>query len=281
MSDTATPLNSENVNIVNVKVFVNGSQVDNTYQITEVAIYKRLNKISKADIYFLDGNVAEGVFPIMESNEFALGTPIKIELGYGTGEENEIAFQGIIAQIDVHTNSERQPLLIIRCVDLAFKMTLNSQYYLYENKKDSDLFKDIIDRHEIEAGTIESTSYTHPSVVQFGMNDWDFLLSRAKRIGCVVNTKGGKLYIKKPESSDNTIQVTFGKDIIKQQLSLSARPILSNVTASSWNATDQVLRKEDANEINLPRQGDDSTKTSTIAAQFTDLSQKVYLRTQI
>ena len=275
MSDTANTLDNENVQIVSVKVFVDDNQLDNTYQITEIAIYKKLNKISKADIYFLDGDVADGEFPIMESNKFSLGTPVKIELGYGTGEDSKVAFQGIIAQVDVNTSSERQPLFIIRCVDLAFKMSYNNQYYLYENKKDSDLFNDIIDRHEIKAGIIESSSYTHPSIVQFGLNDWDFLLSRAKKIGYIVYEEAGKLYIKKPESKDKTFKVTFGQDVIKQQLSLTAKSLFSSVTAESWNANNQTLRSEESNSISIPEQGDDNTKTSNIASQFTDIPQKI------
>jgi Rhs element Vgr protein len=275
MSSTATPLSSENVDIVNIKVFVDDSQVDNTYQITEVAIYKKLNKIAKAAIYFLDGDVAEGVFPIMESNEFSLGTSIKIELGYGTGEDSEVAFQGVIAQVDVHTSSAGQPLFIVRCVDLAFKMTLNNQYYLYDNKKDSDLIKDIVDRHEVKTGKIESSTYTHPTVVQFGLNDWDFLLSRAKKIGYIVYVEKGEIFVKEPESSKKSFKVTFGKDIIKQQLSLTANMIFSSVVAESWNATDQKLRSEEANKVNLPKQGDKSTETKKIAAEFADAPQKV------
>ena len=275
MSDTATTLDNENVQIVSVKVFVDDNQLDNTYQITEIATYKKLNRINKADIYFLDGNVADGEFPIMESNQFSLGTSIKIELGYGTGEDSKVAFQGIIAQVDVNTSSERQPLFIIRCVGLAFKMTYNNQYFLYENKKDSDLFNDIIDRHEIKVGTIESSSYTHPSIVQFGLNDWDFLLSRAKKIGHIGYEEAGELYIKKPESKDKTFKVTFGQDVIKQQLSLTAKSLFSSVTAESWNANDQTLRSEESSSINIPEQGDNNTKTSNIASQFTNTPQKV------
>jgi len=219
MSDTAKPNASENLEIVNLKVFIDDNEIDNTYQITEVAIFKKINKINKADVYFLDGDVAEGKFPIMEC--------------------------------------------------------LNDQYFLYENTKDADLFNDIIERYEVSAETIESTAYEHPSIVQFGVSDWDFLLSRATNIGCIVYTDNGKLSIKKPDADRKTLRVNFGKDIVRQKLSFTARSVFANVTASSWDATDQMLRKEDASEIPIPKQGDDNTETSSVASEFSDIPQKL------
>ncbi len=275
MSDVATPNSSENLEIVNTKIFIDDTEIDNTYQLTEIAIFKKINKLNKADVYFIDGDVAEGKFPIMESNDFKPGTPVKIEIGYGTGEENEITFAGIIVQVDIQTHSERKPLFVLRCVDEAFKMSLNQQYFLYEQKKDADLFNDIIDRYEVTAATIESTTYEHPSIIQFGISDWDFLLSRAKSIGCVVYTNNGKISIKKPDADNKTLQVNFGKDIIRQKLSFTARSILPDVTASSWNATDQILRNENANEISIPQQGDEETDTSSMTSTFSDIPQKL------
>lgn len=276
MSNVATPLNSPNVRIVDVKVFINDEVIDRTIQITEVAIFKKVNKIGKADVYLMDGDVATGAFPIMESNKFVPGAPIKIEIGYGTGEENEIAFQGIIAQVDVNTSSQGTPLLIVRCVCQAFLLTFNNQYCQYENKKDSELFGDIIDRYQnIDAGTIDSTNYVHPSIVQYGKNDWDFLLSRARRIGHIVYSEGGKLHVKKPENQTKAIKVTFGKDIIRQQLSFTARSIFPGVVVSSWNAADQELRTENENEISIPQPGDGSVDTSDVASKFTKKPQTI------
>lgn len=270
------PNTSENPQIVSFKISINDNEViDSTYQITEIAIFKKINKINKADIHFLDGDVAEGTFPIMESNKFKPGTPIKIELGHGTGEENEIAFQGMINQVEVHTHSERKPRFVLKCVDASFKMTLNYQYLFYENTTDTDLFNTMIDRHHIEKGTIENTSFEHPSIVQFGMSDWDFLLSRSKNIGHIVYSEDGKLFVKKPAKGNTTLEVSFGRDIIKQQLSFTARSLFENVTAVSWNATDQTLREEEANEIELPQLGSEETATTSIASEFTDAPQKL------
>jgi phage protein D/phage baseplate assembly protein gpV len=276
MSNVATPLDSPNVRIVDVKVFINDQVIDRTIQITEVAIFKRVNKIGKADVYLMDGDVAEGTFPLMESSQFVPGTPIKIEIGYGTGEENEIAFQGIIVQVDVKTSSESRPLLIVRCVCQAFLLTSNNQYCLYENKKDSDLFRDIIDRYpKVDAGDIDSTSYSHPSIIQFGINDWDFLLSRARRIGHIVYSEGGKLNVKKPENQEKTIKATFGKDIIRQQLSFTARSVFPGVAVNSWNAADQELRTENEDEIPIPQPGNGSVDTSDVASKFTNKPQTI------
>lgn len=275
MPETIAPNSSGQLELVNIKVFLEGGEIDNTYQITEITIFNKINKINKADILFLDGDVSEGTFPIMESNEFKPGSIIKIEIGHGTGEENEIAFEGIIAQVDIKTNSNQKPLFILRCVDKVFKMSLNNQYYLYEKKKDSDLFNDIVERNNVTIGRIEPTSFEHPSIVQFGLSDWDFLLSRTKKIGYIAYTKEGELFVKKPDAESKSIQVTFGKDIIKQQLSFTAKSIFAKVTANSWNATDQILRSEDASEIPIPKQGDSETDTATLASDFLDLPQKI------
>lgn len=276
MSNVATPLSSPNVRIVDIKVFINDEVIDRTVQITEVAVFKSVNKIGKADVYLMDGDVATGTFPLMESNKFVPGAPIKIEIGYGTGEENEIAFQGIIAQVDVNTSNLGAPLLIVRCVCQAFLLTFNNQYCLYENKKDSELFGDIIDRYqELKAGVIDSTAYVHPSIVQFGKNDWDFLLSRARRIGHIVYSEGGELHVKKPESQTKAIRVTFGKDIIRQQLSFTARSIFPGVAVNSWNAADQELRTENEYEISIPQPGDGNVNTPEVASRFTNQPQTI------
>lgn len=276
MSDTARPNTSENLELVNIKIFLNdGSEaIDQTYQLSQISIYKQLYKINKAEIKFIDGEVATGEFPIMDSNEFVPGTPIRIELGYGTGNENEIGFDGIISQVEIQTDSEKQPMFVIKCVDKSFNMTINSQYIIYENKKDSDVFGDILDRHEgVSSGEVEATTYEYPSIVQFGKNDWDFLIKRAKNIGKVVFVEGGKVSIKKPDTQTTSIQVTFGTDIIRQKLSFSATSIVEDVEASSWNATDQELRIEHAEEIAFPLPGNEQVDFATVSGKFTTTPQ--------
>ena len=278
MSEVPTPNISENLHIVNIKVFLDGNTdpIDATYQIKEVSIFHKIYKIGKAEIQLIDGDVAEGSFPIMESNEFVPGTPVKIEIGYGTGEENEVAFQGIISQVEVHTHSRRKPLLVVKCVDTAYKMTIHNQYLIYENKTDGDLFNEICDRYdELDSGEIATTSFEHPSIIQFGLSDWDFLLQRAKNIGLILYTKEGELIIKHPETSNKSIKVSFGRDIIRQQLNFSARSVFDDVSASSWNATDQVLRTENAEEISLPEQGDTNVETSSVSPRFMRAPQRL------
>ena len=90
MTDTARPLASDNLQNVNIKVYLDGKaeSINNAYELSAVEVYTKVNKISRATLNFFDGNVATGAFPIMESNDFMPGTPVQIDIGYGTGEEN-------------------------------------------------------------------------------------------------------------------------------------------------------------------------------------------------
>lgn len=264
MAEAKTPHDKNNLQIVSYKVKVGGSEeVDEIYQLHEISIFKKLNKINQARLSYFDGSVEEGEFPMMDSNKFLPGVEISIELGHGIGEDNEIVFEGIISEVEIQTDSEKQPLLKIKCVASTYSMCLNRQFLISENKKDSDIFNDLIDRYDIVAkGKVTQTSFEHPFIVQFGETDWDFLLQRANKIGHIVYFENNQISVKKPNQGKTTLAVTFGTDIIRQQLTFSTKSIISEVKSSSWNPADQALRTEISDKIDFPEPGDDSVSDS-------------------
>ena len=238
MAEGSVIQTSKSADLVTTKVLIGGQELSKKYQVKTITVEKEVNRISTAKIILIDGEPAKQDFELSNEELLIPGAEIEITAGYHSDEES--IFKGIVIKhnIKIKTNGS---YLILECKDEAVKLTIGRKSkYFYENK-DSGIIEEIIDTYGIDK-EVEATNHEHKELVQYNISDWDFIVSRAQANGKLCFVDEGKLTIKKPDFSAETIEtVTFGTTILDLDAEIDARHQIDKVTSYSWNYADQEI----------------------------------------
>lgn len=251
--DNSTKINtSKNPDLVTYKILVGTDPVEipQTYQINSITVTNEINRIPTATIIIFDGNPAEQNFPKSNEDYLIPGKEVEIRAGYHSDEET--IFKGIVIKNSIKIRSAGS-FLTVECRDKSVKLTVGRKSKVYYNSTDSDVFSELIGKYGLEED-VENTTYEHGELVQFNSSDWDFLVSRAQANGKLCFVENGKISVKKPDITQESIQsVAFGSTILDFDGEIDARSQFSKISSYSWNQGDQeIVELEAANpEVTL------------------------------
>ncbi|MFO0355974.1 MAG: type VI secretion system tip protein VgrG [Sphingobacteriaceae bacterium] len=250
---------TETTDLITASVLVNGNEINTSYQILSISVNKSVNKVSSANITFLDGNPASEKFPISDSADFIPGSTVSIKAGYHSVES--IIFSGIVIKHSLHARQGKAPVLIVECRDSAVKMTIGRNNAIYENSTDSDVIGKLISQHGLQK-SVDSTSYQNKELIQYYCTDWDFMVSRAEVNGMIVTTDQGKVTVAKPDSSqDPVLDLTYGHTILSFEIEADARNQYTSVQASSWDMKGQSVLQVTSQDPGVTPPGNFSAST--------------------
>ncbi len=229
---------SKNPDLVTYKILVGGEEIPQTYQINSITVTNEINRIPTAMLVIFDGNPAEQNFPKSNEDYLIPGKEIEIKAGYHSDEET--IFKGIVIKNSIKIRSAGS-FLTIECRDKSVKLTVGRKSKIYYNSTDSDVFNDIVSKYGLEIDA-EDTNFEHSELVQFNSSDWDFLVSRAQANGKLCFVEGGKISVKKPDITQESVQsVAFGSTILDFDGEIDARNQFSKISSYSWNQGDQEI----------------------------------------
>ncbi len=252
MADTPQKNSSK---LVTTTIYSDGKKVDTRCVLISLNITKEINRVSSAKLRFLDGRMPDKDFPLSDMNYFNIGNDIRVDAGYDNVEKT--IFNGIIIKHGLNSPSEDDSILEVECMDYSVKTTYGRRNKVFEEIKDSDIMQSILGKYSDLSFDIEPTSYTHKVLVQYYTTDWDFVLSQADINGMVVISDAKEIGIKKPDVNGNPVhEITFGDDIIEFRVEISAEDQPGNVTAFSWDPSQQKLVSSGDSSPSLNKQGD-------------------------
>ena len=237
--------------LISFSILVNGSEIPGTMNPTEVEVRKEINKIPTATVVILDGNPHDVNFENSEGG-FKPGDEIKITAGYH--QEEETIFEGLIVDHGVAIPDDSLPELTLKCVDKAAAMTVEKKNRYFPDSTDSDALTKVLGDHPVQ-GSVEGTSYVHERMIQFDSSDWDFLVTRSEMNGLIVVVDDGKIDVKKPETSNDVLALTYGTDISKIELKVDSRFQYSKVTAEGWDLSTNEVKQGVSSEPSVPSIG--------------------------
>jgi len=259
-----TPLNTSS-NPVSYTIKVNSKELDSELIVMRVDVWGEINKISRAAISIIAGNMHMNTFEESEMTNFEPGKDVEISLGYK--QANAIVFKGIIVKhrIEVRAGYERlrtRSVLILECADKAIKMTIGRKSEIFESKKDSDVITTMASTAGLSK-TITATTTKHSFLAQYDITDWDFMLRRAKANGLVVFNAENALTVKKPEVSGNSVAtITYGLDSTSFEGEVDSSSQLQGMEALAWDYFKETNVKQTAAEpSNLSKPGNLVGKT--------------------
>ena len=257
--------------VLRFTIKANGSVIKDIYPVVSIKVIQEVNRISSAEIVFVDGRVETGNFLISNSDDFIPGTEINIMAGFGEDTEQSI-FSGIIIKQKVQAYENGSFNLVVFCRHKAVRMTFNRKEEQFADKTDSDVIKSIIDRYGLSC-SVDSTSVQKEMLFQKLATDWDFILSRSGIYGYIITTDGDKILIGKPAFTKSPVlRVAFGESIISFHAELSAEKQVPSLEASAWDIKNQQLQKSQATEPSINEQGNLSAKKMGSQLQQSKLS---------
>ena len=243
--------------LVSVKILVEGSPIDDVFEITEVQVYKAVNCVAAAQVRLIDGSPAKEDFKLSSSDTFVPGKNIEIQAAFG--RETKSIFKGVITAQNIRAMSQSSSELRLECKDKAIKMTIGSKNRVFTDATDSDALKKVIGENGLDAD-VSSTSNTFPQIVQYHSTDWDFTMARAETNGMVVVNTGNKVSVRVPSSGSSIGKFTFGMDIMEMNLNLDASTQLGAIEAQAWDYKTQANIQSSASDPTVPKQGNLSGK---------------------
>ena len=235
------------------KVLVDGQPLAGTVKIMRVDIRHELNTIASAALVVSDGDPAAQDFPVSSSDDLIPGKAIEIQGGYQS--DDETLFQGIIVRQRVSVRRSGSNLLHVECRDAAYKMALAPRSQYFTNVTDSALFEELISGQGLSAEVIP-TMESHQSVVQYQVSDWDFIVSRAERLGMACVTDSGTVKIMPmPAAGAPVRQVTFGQGLFEADLEMDGRDQMAQFSAYSWDISGQSVLNAEASDASVVTPG--------------------------
>ncbi len=105
----------------------------------------------------------------------------------------------------------------------------------------------------------------HAQMVQYNVNDWDFIISRAEMNSMLVLADDNKLLISKPDTNQEpTKEITYGVDVIEFESEIDAGSQLKSVKAHAWNSKDQKVEESPEAQVAFKENG--NLKADELAA---------------
>lgn len=225
------------MSVLSVKITSDGKTIDQTQSLLSVDIRRELNRVPSAQLVYVDGDLASGKFPLSDSATFAVGSVVRISAGYADGtEDTKPLFEGVVVRHAVEASAQGS-LLRVELRDKAVKLTQGRKSALFEQKKDSDVFKSLVGQAGLKAGQVEATPVTHAALVQYQCSDWDFLVTRAEAMGCVVTVLDGTVSLRKPAASGSAVlTVTLGLNVLASMaFEIDGLATAKSTSAVSWD----------------------------------------------
>jgi Rhs element Vgr protein len=177
--------------------------------------------------------IAEVKLEELEQQPYDVGKTIEVSL---TDENDALTmlFQGEITAIEP-IFEKNYASMIVRGYDKAHRLHRGTTSKAWLNVKDSDIAQQIASKNGLSTN-IDSTSEVFDHVFQHGQSDFEFLQSRAARIGYTVFTQNGKLNFLKPESPSGAEKVLeFRENLIAFRPRMSLSEQVTEVTVRGWD----------------------------------------------
>lgn len=255
------PSPSDSLNdIASFDVKIDGTQIETSYKLFRIQVFKEVNKLSRATLSIMGGNPKENNFDESEESIFATGSEVEISLGYE--QSNTLVFKGIISKHALQIKkgfqtSAANNLLVIECVDKAVKLTNTYTTEIYEDKLDSDIITALISNAPGVTKTVSFTSVMNDFLPKYNCNDWDFILQRAEANGMVVLNSDNAITVTEPKPllTVPELTVTYGNAMIDFHAEVDATTQYSTFDISSYDPFNEEAVSSVSQEPSLVDQG--------------------------
>ena len=245
----------------------NNAPLPISLEIYSITVQKAVNKIGRAQVQILGGDPNMNSFEEAEADYFEPGNPVEIKLGYD--QSNTTVFKGIVEKnyVSIRDGFNRlkfKRLLVIDCVDTAIQLANSYTSEIYEDKKDSEIIAALISKLGLTK-TIESTTIKHAFLPKFNINDWEFIIQRAKSNGLVVVNSDNTIKVKKPLGEGSpSLTIKHGDGLVSFDGKIDGSGQYQSLEYKGYDPFENKLASAKATEPELTAQGDLTGKKMSV-----------------
>lgn len=194
-----------------------------------------------------------------DSDTFKIGSLVKIsistdELPFESAVVKEELITGEITAIEPIFSAGGPIMLKIRGYDKSHRLIRGKKSRTFLKKKDSDIVSQLAG----EAGLSysgDATSEVYDYLIQHNQTDWEFLLSRSRRIGYQLFFHGGKLNFLKigsEVSGGKPGKLTWGLNLRKFEPRVSVIGQVTETTVTGWDIkAKKEVQGQEKSEVNV------------------------------
>jgi Rhs element Vgr protein len=234
-------------------VTIDGDVLPGSTQVLSIVVRKGINRIPRAKIILADGDPAAGNFELSEDDRFRPGAEVEISAGYH-GEEDPI-FSGVIVGQRLKVKRNGSGCLYLELRDKVHVMTGVPKFKVFAEMIDSDVIGEILSEYGFESELMD-TNGEHERMVQNGMTDWDFMVSRVRANAQLLTVSDGKVTTFTPDPSAPPVYtLTYGSTVLDAELELDSRIHLPSLKSRGWFPADQEISEVDAEYPDEPEAG--------------------------
>ena len=261
-----SPIDSVNKPISYTLSF-NNAPLPISLEIYSITVQKAVNKIGRAQVQILGGDPNMNSFEEAEADYFEPGNPVEIKLGYD--QSNTSVFKGIVEKnhVSIRDGFNRlkfKRLLVIDCVDTAIQLANSYTSEIYEDKKDSEIIAALISKLGLTK-TIESTTIKHAFLPKFNINDWEFIIQRAKSNGLIVVNSDNTIKVKKPLGKGSpSLTIKHGDGLVSFDGKIDGSGQYQSLEYKGYDPFENKLASAKATEPELTAQGDLTGKKMSV-----------------
>lgn len=226
--------------LISFVIKIDGASIPDVVRVRAISVNYTANRVPFAVMSILDGDVATQRFDASDMDIFSPGRDIEIQAGYHG--DNKTIFKGLIVRHAVKIPKNGVSYIEVECKDKCVKLTTERKNKYFFNQTDQSIMQSILNG-KVQA-QVESTSVRHKEMVQYFVNDWDFVVMRAEANGLLVLAKEGKVNIKKPNFNQSAkFPVVYGTGIYEFEAEMDARDQYPTVKSFTWDVADQNVRE--------------------------------------
>ncbi len=227
-----------------LKISINGKAQDELVNdMLEVLVDTSLNMPSMFNLLIQDREDPNtGNYKYTDAEILKVGAAVKIEMSTDElpdqqGSVKGELINGEITALEPVFSAGGPVMLRVRGYDKSHRLTRGKKTRTFLDMKDSDIVSKIAQGAGLSV-TTDATSIKYDYVLQYNQTDWDFLSSRAQRIGYQVYCKDKSLFFTKSEkeiSGAAPSKLTFGSNLRRFEPRLSISGQVDEADTTGWD----------------------------------------------
>jgi uncharacterized protein len=253
--------------LASFEIRVNGKLLSSAsaIQLIQVCVEEDVNLPSMFTLEFAGlEDQASGIF-LIDDQQFDLGSAVQVKMGY----HNHLAVvvEGEITGLEPEFQTHCAPSLTVRGYDRRHRLHRGRKTRTFVKLKDSDIAAQLASDVGISTNVVDS-QVTHEYVMQANQSDWQFLRSRADRIGYEITMEAQTLHFQ-PTANAQSPKLTLSglDDLLEFSPRLSTLGQVTEVAVQGWDIKDK--------KAITATSGQESTKMGG-KSTGADLSQKAF-----
>lgn len=168
-----------------------------------------------------------------------------------SSQQEEYLIEGEITAIDVNFTGKSESHVIIRGYDCSHRLHQGRHNRSFENMTDSDIVKKIARETNIPIGQCDRSGAPRDYTFQENQTNMEFLQRLAGRNGFELFVRDGKLYFRKPNDSEEILNLKWLRDINSFDVRVSSAQQVSGVEVRGWDYEDKrvIIENHDSADV--------------------------------